>query len=218
MRKKYAAFLALVLAISLFMTGCGRGSEYYDGTVSVPSTYAAYTVGPMEFRFEAGYKSVNWDEFTVESDETAALSGLANNLAVFTRLQSPIMDQGTVNYLDFGYFEMGRSVTAADLEAIMNKIDDMATDMKKMDVTSDELQSARIRAYGDDEIEAMTCCYEVDYFVDQWTIGVILQVALVPHESRVYMICYADFTSGQDDNHLEQLLSSLKFVDNTESK
>lgn len=216
MRKSWTALTALALAICLLITGCGRGSEYYDGTVSVPSTYATYTVDPLEFKFEAGYKSVNWDAFTIESDETAAVSGLANNLAIFARLQSPVMDQGTVNYLDFGYFEMGRAVTASDLEVIMNKIDDMATDMKKMDVTSDEIQTARIRAYGSDELEAMTCCYEVDYFVDQWTIGVILQIALVPHQSRVYMICYADFTSKQDDNHLEQLLSSLRFIDSTD--
>ena len=218
MRKSWTAFVALLLVVCLFVTGCKRGSSYYDATVSVPSTYATYTVEPLEFKFEAGYKSVNWDEFTVESDETAALNGLANNLAIFARLQSPIMDQGTVNYLDFGYFEMGRTVTAADLEAIMTQIDDMAAEMKKMDVTSDELQDAKIRSYGNDELEAMTCCYEVDYFIDQWTIGVILQVALVPHQSRVYMICYADFTSGQDDNHLEQLLSSLKFVDSTDNK
>ena len=204
---------ALLLAVCLLLSGCQRGSEYYDGTVSVPSTYAKYSVPPLEFRFEAGYKSVNWDEFTLESDEAAAMNGIANNLAIFTRLQSPVMDQGTVNYLDFGYFEMGRTVTAADLEDVMSEIDELAASMKSLEVTSDELQAARIRAYGDDEIEAMTCCYEVDHYIDQFTIRCVIQMALVPHGSRIYLISYADFTTGKDDSKLEQLLSSLSFVE-----
>ena len=197
----------LLISILLLMTlgGCRKRSEYGDGSVRIPETYAAYDVGDFHFRFEAGWESASWDEFSTTMDGQAGLLGIKNNMAIYWRLVSPASAIGTVNYVDFGYFETGKAVEAKDLEAIMEELDEQASALKKLGISSDELQKARIRSYNNAEIEALTYCYLVknEYVTD------VVQVALVPHGSRIYTITLNDFTTGGDTALLEQLLSTL---------
>ena len=74
--------LAAICAVMLVLTGCG--SDYSDAQVEVPANWAEYTVENMEFRFEAGWKSGNWDAVMAEADKQAGVIGTNNNLAVFS--------------------------------------------------------------------------------------------------------------------------------------
>ena len=209
-------FRPLVICLVLLMvlpllTGCHKRSEYDDATVGVPDTYASYDVGDFHFRFEAGWESTSWDELTPVMDGQAQLLGLQNNMAIYWRLYSPTTAIGTVNYVDFGYFELGRTVATADLEPIMEKLDEQASTLKRLGISCDELQKARIRSYNEAEIEALTYCYLVkNEFVTD-----VIQVALIPQGSRIYTITVNDFTSGADTALLEQLLSTLTITSET---
>jgi|GEM_PF-1927469 len=198
--------LVLILSSLLCLSGCNqKESDYSDATVSVPETYADYDVDIFHFKFEAGWTSASWDDVTEAMDSQGALITVANNLSIFYRLQSPAADIGTVNYMDFGFFEMGRQVATKDLEDIMDQIDDQATTLKKLGVSCDELQSARIRAYNKNEVEALTYCY----LVRSETVTTVTQVALIAHGSRIYCIMLNDFTTGADSYLLERMLSGM---------
>ncbi|MBQ7058771.1 MAG: hypothetical protein IJM83_05655 [Firmicutes bacterium] len=207
-RNRGVRILALLLILTLsamLLGGCRKRSEYDDASVSVPDTYASYDVGDFHFRFEAGWESTNWDELSSTMDGQAALLGLTSNMAIYWRMYSPTTAIGTVNYLDFGYFEVGREVQTSDLEKLMEPLDEQASTLKKLGISCDELQKARIRSYNRAEVEALTYCYLVknEYVTD------VVQVALIARGSRVYTISLNDFTSGGDTALLEQLLSTL---------
>ena len=89
----------------------------------------------------------------------------------------------------------------------MTELDELVVPIKKLGLSSDDVQSSRIRIYGD-EVTALTLAYQVE----KEQVSCVVQAALVPHGSRVYLISYADFSTGKDDSTLERLLSSLRFV------
>ena len=193
--------LIIVCIAAMLLTGCG--SDYSDAQVDVPGNWAEYTVGNMEFRFEAGWKNGNWDAVLSDADTQAQTIGTNNNLALFGRLVAPTSAQDTINYVDFGYWEMGRMVETSELEALMEPINDLLLEIKKTGIESNDLQASRIRFYG--EVEALTC----SYLLEKELVRCVMQMALIPQGSRVYFICLSDFTSGEDNSMLEQLLSTL---------
>ena len=199
----------LFCALTMLLTGCGGGSVYDDASADVPGNWANYTVGGLQFKFEAGWKSGSWDILQSNMDYQVQAINTSNNLAIFGRLVGPASDKGTVNYIDFGYFEMGRTVETAELENIMEQLNDLGLSLKKMGADSEDKQSSRIRCYGDDELEALT----VSYLIEQDPVSCVIQTALIARGTRVYMISYADFASDTDDSKLEQLLTSLDFVE-----
>ena len=197
--------LIIVCIAAMLLTGCG--SDYSDAQVDVPANWAEYTVGNMKFRFEAGWKSGNWDAVLSDADTQAQTIGTNNNLALFGRLVAPTSAQDTINYVDFGYWEMGRQVETSELEALMEPINDLLLEIKKTGIESNDLQSCRIRFYG--EVEALTC----SYLLEKELVQCVMQMALIPQGGRVYFICLSDFTSGKDNSMLEQLLSTLSIQD-----
>lgn len=199
-------FLAVTCAVILLLTGCSR-SDYSNAQVDVPSTWAEYTIGNMDFRFEAGWKSGNWDSVLTDADAQAQTIGTSNNLAIFGRLVAPTSAQDTINYVDFGYWDIGRTVETSELEALMEPLNDLLLVIKKTGIESNDLQASRIRFYG--EVEALTC----SYVLEKENVECVMQVALIPHDTRVYIITYSDFASGEDNSMLEQLLSTLSFND-----
>lgn len=200
--KKWIALLCCAL---MLLTGCSSG--YSDASVDVPGNWASYTVGDLNFRFIAGWKSGNWDPLQIDMDLQVQTVGTSNNLAIFGRLVAPAADKGTVNYMDFGYWDIGREFEVTELESVMKELDELVVPVKKLGLSSDDVQSSRIRTYGD-EITALTLAYRL---VSE-EVSCVMQVALVPHGTRVYMISYADFSTGEDDSTLERLLSSLSFA------
>ncbi len=199
--KKWMTLLCTAL---LLLTGCGG---YSDASVDVPGNWASYQVGDLEFRFAAGWKSSSCDPLQTDMDSQVQVVGSSNNLAIFGRLTSPAADKGTVNYVDFGYWDTGREFANEELENIMKELDELVVPIKKLGLSSDDVQSSRIRIYGD-EVTALTLAYQVE----KEQVSCVVQAALVPHGSRVYLISYADFSTGKDDSTLERLLSSLRFV------
>lgn len=203
MKRVFALFLVCIMVL----TGCNSGG-YDDASVDPPENWASYTVGELQFRFEAGWKSGNWDPLQNNMDAMVNTIGAANNLALFGRLVAPASDRGTVNYVDFGYWDTGRTFEASELEGIMEQINDLSLSLKKMGVSSEDKQSSRIRVYGRDALTALT----VSYLLETDSVSCLMQVALVPHGTRVYLISYADFSKQQDDTMLEQLLTTLSFA------
>ena len=217
-RNKAARSLILLMVLALAMTsltGCKKEehSIYSDGTVTVPDTYASYTVEPMTFRFEAGWTSANFDDAQNQMEYLGAGIGVSDNLCIYQRLKSPVYDQGTVNYLDFGYMQIGHTVEMTELEEILENFDQLSSGVKKLELASSQLQNARIRAYGDNEIEALTVCYRISASVNGYTISCVEQLALIPIGSRIYLILYSDFTNTEDDPCLERLLSSMTITE-----
>ncbi len=201
----FKRFLTATCAVILLLTGCG--SDYSDGSVDVPVNWAEYTIENMEFRFEAGWKSGNWDGVQSDADTQAQTIGTSNNLALFGRLVSPTSARDTVDYLDFGYWDLGRQVETSELEALMEPLNDLLLVINKTGIESNDLQPSRIRFYG--EVEALTC----SYVMEKERVECVMQMALIPHGTRVYFITYSDFASGEDNSMLEQLLSTLYFND-----
>ncbi len=201
----FKRFLTATCAVILLLTGCG--SDYSDAQVDVPANWAEYTIENLEFRFEAGWKSGNWDGVLSDADTQAQTIGTNNNLALFGRLVAPTSAQDTINYLDFGYWDIGRQVETSELEALMEPINDLLLEIKKTGIESNDLQASRIRFYG--EVEALTC----SYVLEKEQVECVMQMALVPHGTRVYFITYSDFASGADNSMLEQLLSTLRIND-----
>lgn len=201
------------LCLLLLLSGCSRSSsEYTDGSVNVPDTYAAYQAGNFSFRFEAGWVSSNFDTQQSSMDTQAQLLGLGNNLCLTCRLSSPTRAIGTTDYLDFGYFETSGTVTMQDLESLMSSIDGLSASLKKTGVSCEELQKARIRSYNKGTIEALTFCYQV---VNE-NVTAVVQTALIPGTGKVYVICLSDFTTQADSILLEQLLSTLTISGETD--
>lgn len=210
-RRRKARALVLVLSLTLLMTllsGCRGKNNYSDATVSVPSSYASYQVGPFRFRFAPGWKSADYTAFQEQLEAAQQSAGGVNKLALFGRMTSSPTDVGTTNYLDFGYLEMGREVDPEELEDIMDAINEMSSPLKKMGISSDELQRSRIRNYGS-TVTALTYSYEVD----NQTIKCIVQTGLFPLGSRVYVICYSDFTSKELGRELLEVLSTLEVIE-----
>ena len=83
----FKRFLTAACAVILLLTGCG--SDYSDAQLDVPANWADYTIENLEFRFEAGWKSGNWDSVLSDADTQAGLIGTNNNLALFGRLVAP---------------------------------------------------------------------------------------------------------------------------------
>lgn len=195
---------AVICLIVVILTGCGG---YSDASVDVPSTWAQYTIDDLQFRFKAGWKSGNWDPVQTEMDTQTNALGTGNQLAIFGRLVSPSADKGTVDYIDFGYWDTGREYDAMEMEELMEDLNNLIIPFKRMGITSQDGQSSRIRIYGE-EITALTLSYKLnkDY------VNCVVQIALVPHGTRIYMIAYSDFSTGTDDDTLEQLLTSLHFL------
>ena len=200
--------LIILLCIGMMvLTSCSR-SEYDDASEDVPENWASYSVGDLAFRFEAGWKSSSWDPLQTEMDTQAQTLGVSSNLALFGHLVAPAADKGTVNYVDFGYWETGRTLQDSELESIMETLHDLSLPMKKLGVNAEDMQNSRIRTYGKNETTALTLSYRLE----EEKVSCVMQVAFVPHGSRVYMISYADFSKDTDDTMLEQLLSTLSFA------
>lgn len=201
---KYKQLVALICTLLLMLTGC---SDYSDASVDVPSNWASYAVGDLQFRFEAGWKSSSWDPLQTDMDTQVQTLQTSNNLAIFGRLVSPAADKGTINYVDLGYWDTGRAFEIVEMEDMMEDLNDLVVPLKKLGMTSEDVQRSRIRTYGSD-ITALT----LSYTITKEEVSCLMQIALVPHGSRVYMISYADFSTGTDSDVLEKLLSSLSFT------
>lgn len=193
----------LIVSLMFMLTACG--SDYDDASVDIPTTWAAYTIDTLSFRFEAGYQSSSWDAMQTDMDSQIAVLGASNQLALFGRFISPASAKGTTNYIDFGYWDTGHTVETAELESLMQTLNDLSTPLLKLSVSSSQLQSSRIRTYG--AVTALTTAFTVE----TEDLSCVLQAALVPHGSRVYLISYADFSTGADNDMLEGLLSTLQF-------
>ncbi len=213
--------LVVLLAALVLLTGCHRGSsEYEDASVTVPSTYVSYTLDAVSFRFEAGWQASSPDTVTASQSDFLSQLGLDGALAITGQMQSASTDKGTINYIDVGYFQTDHDTSAKELEGIMENINEIGGSLEKLDISSDQLQKSRIRCYGSDQTEALTFCYQLDSKVDSsdltaQPVSCVIQGALIPHGSRVYVLLYSDFTSGRDDSSLEEMLTSLTFTDTT---
>lgn len=203
-----ASLFLFLLLPALLLSACRTSSDYMNASVSIPDNYAAYQVGEFSFRFEAGWEKQELDSMYSALDTQAALVGITPNLALFGRLAAPPSDQSTVDYVDFGYFELGARAAASELEDIMEAMDTHATLIKEFGLRANQLQKSRIRSYAPG-IDALTYCYRI--IGDRVT--TVVQTALIPNGSRVYVIIYSDFTSGEDNNLLERILSSLSFTE-----
>ena len=82
--------LAAICAVMLVLTGCG--SDYSDAQVDVPANWAEYTVENMEFRFEAGWKSGNWDAVMAEADKQAAILKADGEAQAILAVQKALAD------------------------------------------------------------------------------------------------------------------------------
>ena len=122
-------WISLLCGLLVFLTGCGG---YSDASVEVPGNWASYQVGDLEFRFIAGWKSSSWDSLQTDMDSQVQIVGSSNHLAIFGRLTSPAADKGTVNYIDFGYWDTGRQFENEELEGIMKELDEMVVPIKKL--------------------------------------------------------------------------------------
>lgn len=209
--KRVCSALLLVVLVMTSLTGCEKKehSIYDDATVDVPSTYASYSVPPMTFRFEAGWTSGNYNASQEEMDILAGMMGITANLCIFTRMQSPVYDQGTINYIDLGYFQMGHNMTMEELEESMELMDQLSSTVKKMELSCSQLQSARIRCYGENELEALTTCYRVSNTINDFTLYCVEQIALIPVGNKLYVILYSDFTNTEKTKAMEEILSTL---------
>lgn len=195
--------ITVTILLIFLLTACG--SDYDDASVDIPTTWAAYTIDTLSFRFEAGYQSSSWDALQTDMDTRVSVLGTSNQLALFGRLISPASAKGTVNYIDFGYWDTGRALEPTELEGIMETLNNLSSPLLQLSVSSSQLQSSRIRTYG--AVTALTTAFTVE----TEDLSCVLQVALVPHGSRVYLISYADFSTGADNDMLEGLLSTLQF-------
>ena len=195
--------ITVTILLIFLLTACGSG--YDNASVDIPSTWAAYSIDTLSFRFEAGYQSESWDALQTDMDTRVSVLGTSNQLALFGRLISPSSAKGTVNYIDFGYWDTGRALEPTELEGIMETLNNLSSPLLQLSVSSSQLQSSRIRTYG--AVTALTTAFTVE----TEDLSCVLQVALVPHGSRVYLISYADFSTGADNDMLEGLLSTLQF-------
>ena len=195
--------ITVTILLIFLLTACGSG--YDNASVDIPSTWAAYSIDTLSFRFEAGYQSESWDALQTDMDTRVSVLGTSNQLALFGRLISPAAAKGTVNYIDFGYWDTGRALEPTELEGIMETLNNLSSPLLQLSVSSSQLQSSRIRTYG--AVTALTTAFTVE----TEDLSCVLQVALVPHGSRVYLISYADFSTGADNDMLEGLLSTLQF-------
>lgn len=195
--------ITVTILLIFLLTACGSGHD--NASVDIPSTWAAYSIDTLSFRFEAGYQSESWDALQTDMDTRVSVLGTSNQLALFGRLISPASAKGTVNYIDFGYWDTGRALEPTELEGIMETLNNLSSPLLQLSVSSSQLQSSRIRTYG--AVTALTTAFTVE----TEDLSCVLQAALVPHGSRVYLISYADFSTGADNDMLEGLLSTLQF-------
>ena len=212
MYQRIIVMMLILLSVVSLLTGCSKegGSDYPDNTVDVPSNYAEYSVPPMNFRYEAGWKSANFDSVQEKMDLLSSSLGINSNICIFMRLQSPAADQGTVNFLDLGYFQMNHEVSMDEMEGIMETMDALSAEVKQLSLSASLVQASKIRSYGEDDLEALTFSYRISTSVNDFTISCLEQIALIPVGTRIYVIIYSDFTSKEDTEALEQVLSTLQ--------
>lgn len=203
-KRFFCLLLAALLMLSLLpLAACG--DDYPDGSVAVPSNWATYNLSAVSFRFAAGYTTADWESLSEELQDAAQLLGSGNKQTLLGYLVSPEQALGTQNTLAVGYYVTTSELTGEDLENIFPEFAELDEDLEKLGYITAVLQSARIRSF--DGFIALSYALSVE----KDGIKTALQLALVPHGNRVYQIVYGDFTTVEDDNSLERLLSSLKF-------
>ena len=96
-----------------------------------------------------------------------------------------------------------KEITAADLEGIMEELNNL-DDVLSVDATDTQfLQKCRIRTYAGQP--ALTLALRSV----RGDVTMVSQAALVPQGRFLYLIVYSDFSTGEDNSVLEQLLTSL---------
>ena len=194
-------FSLLLLALLLILSGC---SSYADASVDVPETWAKYSVDLLTFKFEAGYTELDPETCDSWVESTAELFADSATVVTLALYESPIREQGTVDYLIVSCYRMAEETEAETLEDIMDDLNAMQRTVKNQTGVSASIeQNAKIRIYG--EVEALTISYELESDLAQC----MLQIGLVPDGDLMYQFAYADFTKVVDDSTVEEILSSL---------
>lgn len=195
--------ITMMLAVCFLFTGCGG---YTDASVEPPSNWATYDLGSVSFKFYAGWSPDDTSGLVSQIDANMLSLGGSNDLMVLASYISPIGEQGTYNYLTVSYYTLGSSITGEDLESIMDPLNALSKTLKtNMALSAEIKQNARIRHYG--EYDALTMAYQVGYGETEC----LIQTALVPVGRILFQISYSDFTTVQDDQTIEQLLTSISF-------
>ena len=191
----------LVLTVIL-LTGCGG---YTDATLEVPSNWAEYELGDLDFKFYAGWTREETSGLTAQMESSLTALGGVNTTTMLASYASPVGEQGAKNYLIFASMTMEEAMVAEDLETIMDSFNEMARSMKNSFAIGAEIsQTAKIREYAGND--ALTLAYKVSYEEAES----LVQVAMIPKGKTMYVISYADFSTAQDNKDLEMVLSSLK--------
>ena len=193
--------LLLLLILVLLLTGC-RG--YTDASVKIPAGWTEYQCGPLSFQFEAGWRESDVASMQEGLEIGAGIFAGAATAKVLNAWQSQVREQGTVDYLLITCYTMDKTITASDLEDVMDDLNGMARTIKNQaGLVTEVEQNARIRHYG--SVDALTICYELQ----GEEAGSMIQLALVPKDKYCFQIAYCDFTTMMDDTTLEAILSSL---------
>ena len=192
--------LPLLLLPLLVLTACG---DYAKADQTPPATWAAYECHGLTFRFMAGWTPVSHEALQQAAGEVLTGLDSENRLSLLGHYASPLQATGTTNYLSLGYYTMASDITAADLEGIMEELNNL-DDVLSVDTTDTKfLQKCRIRTYAGQP--ALTLALRSV----RGDVTMVSQVALVPQGRFLYLIVYSDFSTGEDNSVLEQLLTSL---------
>ncbi len=194
--------LMAVWMLCVLLIGC-RG--YTDASVAIPTGWAAYAAGPLDFQFEAGWTEADADVIGEGIAGGVSIFDDASSAVLIQAYESPTREQGTHDYLVLSVYTMDRPTTAEDLESLMDPLNAMSRSIKNQAGLATEIeQNARIRHYGG--IDALSICCRLEN--DQ--VQSMIQLALIPDGTQVYQIAYCDFTRIKDDSTLEAILSSLE--------
>lgn len=199
--KARCRILMIVWGLLLLMTGCGG---YTNASEEPPKNWSKYSAGDASFRFMAGWSETDAEALTGKTESNMVILNQTTELTLLANFVSPTGEQGTVNYLQIGYYTLTEEITGEDLESIMGDLDVMTKTLKNsLGVDASIEQNARIRHYGDHD--ALTLAYRLGYE----EAACVTQIGLVPKGNRLYQIVYSDFTTIKDDSTLERLLTSL---------
>ena len=200
MKKRYK-LLCLLVMLSVVLTGC-RG--YTDASVKIPTGWTGYTIGPLQFQFEAGWSTSDTDTLTEGLSGGAGICSETATAKVIGALESPVREQGTKDYLVVTCYTMEEKTQTSDLEEVMDDLNGMARTIKNQaGLNADVEQNARIRHYG--STDALTIAYKRS----GEEVSAMIQLALIAKGDHVFQIAYCDFTTIKDDSTLEAILSSL---------